>query len=192
MDSYDIYAGIGSFFRDLCSRSHTIEGLHILDQNIPVLVCNLEKVFPPSFFDVMEHLVFHLPRQAILGGPVQYLWMYQCERSMYYLKKMIKNLSKVEGSIVAQCINQEISYFSSYYFSPHAQIKLRKQGRYDDRGERRIYPTHVPDIFSEIGRLSGKKKSVWLTDQEFDHIHNYILRNCDNIRPYERYWFLFS
>ena len=71
-------------------------------------------------------------------------------------------------------------------------IKLRKQERYDDRGERRIYPTPVPDIFSEIGRLSGKKKSVWLTDQEFDHIHNYILRNCDNIRPYERYWFLFS
>ncbi|XP_020887737.1 uncharacterized protein LOC110230090 [Arabidopsis lyrata subsp. lyrata] len=163
---HEAIAGIGAFFRDLCSRSLTVEGLHTLEDNIPIIICNLEKLFPPSFFDVMEHLPIHLPREAALGGPVQYRWMYPFERFMFHLKKKVKNLSKVEGSIVAQSINEETSHFSAYYFAPNVQTKARKPGRYDDGGVRPIYHTSVPDIFSQIGRLSGKKREVWFTDQE--------------------------
>lgn len=72
-----------------------------MQENIPVLLCDLEKIFPPSFFDVMEHLTIHLPRQAALGGPVQYNWIYVSERLMLQLKQMAKNPSRVEGSIIA-------------------------------------------------------------------------------------------
>ncbi|KAL1206112.1 hypothetical protein V5N11_005267 [Cardamine amara subsp. amara] len=95
-------AGIGVFFRDLCSRTLTAEGIACLSENIPMIICNLEKLFPPSFFDVMEHLPIHLPQEAALGGPVQYRWMYPFERYMFHPKKKVKNLSKVEGSIVAR------------------------------------------------------------------------------------------
>ncbi|KAK1419242.1 hypothetical protein QVD17_28405 [Tagetes erecta] len=47
----------------------------------------------------MEHLVVHLTNEAILGGPVQFRWMYQYERKLGRLKRTIKNKSRVEGSI---------------------------------------------------------------------------------------------
>lgn len=136
----------------------------------------------------MEHLPVHLPREVALGGPVQYRWMYPFERFMFHLKKKVKNLSKVEGSIVAQSINEETSYFSSYYFAPNVQTKARKPGRYDDGGKKPSYHTDIPKIFTEVGRLSGKQQSVWLTDEEYNHVHNYILRNCEEVLPYERYF----
>jgi len=43
-----------------------------MKENIPNILCKLEQIFPPAFFDSMEHLVIHLPKEAILGGLVQY------------------------------------------------------------------------------------------------------------------------
>ena len=86
-----IYVGISVFFRDLCTRAVTAEGMSNLKANIPVSMCNLEKIFPPSFFDVMEHLAIHLARELELGGPVQYRWMYLFERYMHHLKKKVGN-----------------------------------------------------------------------------------------------------
>ncbi|KAL1223202.1 hypothetical protein V5N11_029438 [Cardamine amara subsp. amara] len=71
-DVHKAIAGVGSFFRDLCTRTLTVEGIDNLKANIPVILCDLEKIFPPSFFDVMEHLPIHLPEDAALEGPVQY------------------------------------------------------------------------------------------------------------------------
>ncbi|XP_010476476.1 PREDICTED: uncharacterized protein LOC104755719 [Camelina sativa] len=68
-------SGLGAFFRDLCARTLHKSRIQILKQNIIQILCNLEKIFPPSFFDVMEHLPIHLPYEAELGGPVQYRWM---------------------------------------------------------------------------------------------------------------------
>ena len=107
-----ICVGINTFFCNLCSRKVTEESISNLKARIPVIMCNLEKIFPPSFFDVMEHLTIHLVRELELGGPVQYRWMYLFERFMHHLKKKIKNLSKVEGSIIAQVINEETSIFA--------------------------------------------------------------------------------
>ncbi|XP_010462917.1 PREDICTED: uncharacterized protein LOC104743549 [Camelina sativa] len=64
-------SGIGAFFKDLCSRTLQKSRVQILKQNIVLILCNLEKIFPPSFFDMMEHLPIHLPYEAELGGPVQ-------------------------------------------------------------------------------------------------------------------------
>ena len=50
-------------------------------------MCNLEKIFTPSFFDVMEHLVVHLPYEALLCGPVHNEWMYPYERQMSTTRK---------------------------------------------------------------------------------------------------------
>ena len=34
----------------------------------PVLLCKLEKIFPPGFFNLMQHLILHLPYEARMGG----------------------------------------------------------------------------------------------------------------------------
>ena len=51
-----------------------------VEADIAVTLCELEKIFPPSFFTVMVHLVMHLATEAKIGGPVQYRWMYPIER----------------------------------------------------------------------------------------------------------------
>ena len=70
------------FFKELSSKALRIDVLEQMEKDIVLILCKFEKIFPPSFFDVMIHLPVHLPREAILAGPVQYRWMYPFER--YY------------------------------------------------------------------------------------------------------------
>ena len=70
-------------------------------------MCNLEKKFPTSFFDVMEHLVVHLSHEALLREHVHYGWMYPYERSTKLLKGKAKKIAKVEGSIVVGSLIEE-------------------------------------------------------------------------------------
>jgi hypothetical protein len=37
-----------------------------MKKEIPIVLVNLEKKFPPAFFDVMIHLDVHLPDEALL------------------------------------------------------------------------------------------------------------------------------
>uniref|UniRef100_A0A251TUS8 DUF4218 domain-containing protein n=1 Tax=Helianthus annuus TaxID=4232 RepID=A0A251TUS8_HELAN len=51
-----------------------------MENEIGKILCDLERIFPPSFFDVMVHLSVHLASEAKLGGTVHYRWMYPIER----------------------------------------------------------------------------------------------------------------
>ncbi|KAC9592600.1 hypothetical protein E3N88_45591 [Mikania micrantha] len=44
----------------------------------------------------MEHLVIHLTKEATLGGPVHFRWMYPYERKLGRLKRTIRNKARVE------------------------------------------------------------------------------------------------
>nr|GEV81153.1 hypothetical protein [Tanacetum cinerariifolium] len=74
---------LSNFFRILCSKVNSKYDLQKIQDRISLTLCHLEKIFPPSFFDIMEHLPIHLAEEALLAGPVQYQWMYPIER---YLK----------------------------------------------------------------------------------------------------------
>ena len=39
-----------------------------MERMVHVLLCRLEKIFPPSFFNPMQHLILHLPYEARMGG----------------------------------------------------------------------------------------------------------------------------
>jgi hypothetical protein len=51
-----------------------------LEKEIAVLVCKMETIFPPGWFNMMQYLLVHLPWEARVGGPVQFRWMYSQER----------------------------------------------------------------------------------------------------------------
>jgi len=70
---------ISHFFRDLCSIKLNVDYIKRLETNIVETLCKLEMIFPPSFFDSMEHLPIHLPFEAKVEGPIQYRWMYPFE-----------------------------------------------------------------------------------------------------------------
>jgi hypothetical protein len=65
--------------QDICSNKLNVDHIERLETNIVEKICKLEMIFPPSFFDSMEHLPIHLPFEKV-GGPVQYRWMYPFER----------------------------------------------------------------------------------------------------------------
>jgi hypothetical protein len=39
-----------------------------LENEVPMLLCKMEKIFPPGFFNPMQHLLIHLPYEAKVGG----------------------------------------------------------------------------------------------------------------------------
>jgi hypothetical protein len=77
---WDALTEINHFFRDLCSSKLNVDHIEGLETNIVETLCKLEMIFPPSFFDSMEHLLIHLLFDAKVGGSVQYRWMYPFER----------------------------------------------------------------------------------------------------------------
>ena len=78
----DTLTELSNFFRDLCSTVIRYTDVEKMEKNIVLTMCKLEMIFPPGFFDSMEHLPIHLPYKLKHGGPVQYRWMYSFER--YY------------------------------------------------------------------------------------------------------------
>lgn len=73
-------AELSHFYRQLCAKQISKDTMLSMEQNIVVLICKLEKIFPPGFFNPMQHLVIHLAYELRLGGPVHYRWMYPIER----------------------------------------------------------------------------------------------------------------
>ncbi|KAL0287563.1 UNVERIFIED_CONTAM: hypothetical protein Scaly_2760100 [Sesamum calycinum] len=71
---------VSLLFQILCSTTLDVRKVQELEDSVAVIMCNLKKVFRPTYFDSMEHLNLHLSYEARLGEPVQYRWMYPFER----------------------------------------------------------------------------------------------------------------
>ncbi|KAG7548000.1 putative transposase Ptta/En/Spm plant [Arabidopsis suecica] len=176
---HTVISEIALFFRDISSKTLKSEDIAVLKDNIAVKICNLEKIFPPSFFDVMEHLPVHLPDEAALGGPVQYRWMYPFERYMYHLKKKVKNKAKIGGSIVAQSVIEEISYATRNHFG-----HLQTPENLEDVQFSYVYPD-IPTLFKPLGHIGGKFSNGWLTDYDYTVLQTFLMLNCAEFAPYE-------
>ena len=61
-------AELSFFFRQLCAKEISRTVAQDLEKAAHVLLCKLEKIFPPGFFLPMQHLIVHLPTEAWLGG----------------------------------------------------------------------------------------------------------------------------
>lgn len=71
---------LSRFFQKLCTRELKKSDLREMKEDIIFIMCKFERIFPPNFFDIMPHLMIHLPEQLLLTGPVHYTWMYSIER----------------------------------------------------------------------------------------------------------------
>ena len=79
------------FFNAICSKVNDPQQLEDLENEASIIICQLEMYFPPSFFDIMIHLVIHLVREIRLCEPVFLRWMYPIEHYMKVLKGYMKN-----------------------------------------------------------------------------------------------------
>ena len=80
-----------------------------------VTMCMLERVLPPSFFDVMSHLPIHLVQQLDICGLVHTRWMNPMKRSLKTLKEYMRLRSNPEGSMVQGYIMDEAMGFCTEY-----------------------------------------------------------------------------
>ena len=158
------------FFRDICAIELSTDHIFNLEANSVEMICKLEKIFSPSYFYSMEHLLIHLAYEARVGGPVQYRWTYPFKRYMHSLKKKVKNKARVEGSIVEAYIIEEILNFSHHYFNPNVHTKLTQIGCNDDGGgggsELAI------SIFAYPAHQFGHERCLSLIDAEFHQAHS--------------------
>nr|GEV18281.1 pyruvate kinase [Tanacetum cinerariifolium] len=104
------------FFKQICYQTLMVDYMLKAQSKVIDILCNLELIYPPAFFDIMTHLVIHLPLEAIDGGRIHPWWMYPFERFMNKLKKYVRNKAKPKGSIVEGYVAEEALTLSSYYF----------------------------------------------------------------------------
>jgi hypothetical protein len=53
-----VLAELSYFYRQLCAKEITVEMMQKLEKEILVLLCKMEKNFPPGFFNPKQHLLY--------------------------------------------------------------------------------------------------------------------------------------
>ncbi|KAH0650206.1 hypothetical protein KY284_030118 [Solanum tuberosum] len=158
-----------------------IDNLEQIEAQIPITLCKLEKVFPPSFFDVMVHLPIHLATEAKIAGPIHYRWMYPVERWLYFLKSLIGNRACPEGCIAEGYIAHECMTLCSRYLH-RIETKFNQPERNYDGGQKQS--TGGLSMFCQPGKTLGAKPPFELEADELEQAHIYIIKNCDEVFPY--------
>ncbi|KAL0394834.1 UNVERIFIED_CONTAM: hypothetical protein Slati_4449600 [Sesamum latifolium] len=107
---------VSLLFQIICSTTQDVDKVQELEYSVATMLCNLKKIFPPSLFDSMEHLIVHLPYEVFLQG----------------LKMKVKNKAHLEASILEAYLVEEIGLFTSQYCEPQVLCKRNRPGRNGD------------------------------------------------------------
>jgi hypothetical protein len=67
-----MFIELNYLYRQICAKQVSKVMTQRLEKEIPVLVCKMKIVFPPRWFNVMQHLLVHLPWEARVGEPIQF------------------------------------------------------------------------------------------------------------------------
>ncbi|XP_061999903.1 uncharacterized protein LOC133717210 [Rosa rugosa] len=161
---------LSAFFRQLCTKVGTVDHFRDLSNRIAETLCKLEMIMPPSFFDIMVHLLIHLADEAAIAGPVQFRWIYPIERSR-------PEASIAEGYIIEECLS-----FCTMYLSDGVESKRTRIGRNaDDPG---IVPREGLPLFVGMGRSIEPGHEFTLTDLEWERAHTHVLINFPQIQQH--------
>nr|GEW46877.1 hypothetical protein [Tanacetum cinerariifolium] len=85
-----------SFFKQICSATLMEDDMLKAQSKVFDILCNHEVVYPPACFDIVIHLVIHLPLEAFEGGPIRPQWMFPFERFIKKIKGYARNKAKLE------------------------------------------------------------------------------------------------
>ena len=180
-DIWLVLAKLSYFFRRLCAKELDIKVIEELEEQTPELICELEAIFPPGMFNPMQHLLVHLATEARLGGPVQTRWMFATEREQKNLQKKSTNKCRIEASIAEATLNEEVSNFTTKFYSDNLTIVHNSVPRLNMAN-----PEDLPELSIFIGsggKSSGHKKRK-LSYDEWTNITSYVLKNTTEVQPY--------
>ncbi|KAL0549092.1 hypothetical protein IC582_013572 [Cucumis melo] len=181
---YSTITELCNFFCDLCARTIRVSDLDKLQADIIIILCKLERIFPPAFFSIMVHLAVHLPYETKITGPVSYSWMYSIERNLRTLKQYVRNKARPEGSIAEAYVMNESNTFCSRYLRG-----IETRFTRDERNDDTIVENEVIgdfEIFKQKVRPLGASSVRAISEEEKRLFHWYILNNADEISEYRK------
>ncbi|XP_076936560.1 uncharacterized protein LOC143603730 [Bidens hawaiensis] len=109
-DIYTPIVDLCTFFKQLCSRTLLVDDMKKAKKAILLILCKLELIYPLAFFDIMVHLVLHLPDEALLE---------------------VQNKARPEGSIAEGYVAEEALSFCSMYLRD-VQTRFNRPDRNED------------------------------------------------------------
>ncbi|KAK1653093.1 hypothetical protein QYE76_070898 [Lolium multiflorum] len=102
---------ICAFLNAISQKVMDPETLSGLQADVVECLVSFELLFPPSFFNIMTHLLVHLVEEIRILGPVFLHNMFPFERFMGVLKKYVHNRARPEGSISKGYGTEEVIEF---------------------------------------------------------------------------------
>jgi hypothetical protein len=145
------------------------ESLPRLQNDVVQCLVSFELVFPPSFFNIMTHLLVHLVEEIAILGPVFLHNMFPFERFMGVLKKYVHNRARPEGSISKGYGTEEVIEFCVDFIPDLKSIGV-PESRYEGR-------------LSGKGTL-GKKSMICMDGHSFTQAHYIVLQSSTLVAPY--------
>jgi hypothetical protein len=179
-DVWETLAELSYFYRQLCAKEIKKEMMKKLEKEIPVLLCKLEKIFLPGWFNPMQYLLIHLPYEVEVGGPVQYRWIYPFQRALKRLRHMVGDKARVEGCIAEEFKYKEIAYFTNVYFAEEHNVNaptMRYHVHQDD-------PHADLSIFKSRGTTIGVGRNYHIGEEEWNSALLYMYTNLDEMTHY--------
>jgi len=174
-----VMAELSMFFRKLCAKEISRTEIEEMERMAPVLLCKLEKIFPPGFFNPMQHLLLHLPYEAKMGGPVHARWCCPIERCLKILRTKCKNKCKIEASCAEASIVEEVSYFTTRYYADNLPNVHNPPPRYNAADNQ----STLSLFRGQLGSASEPTLKM-LSLEEWRSIQLYVLRNLEEVGPY--------
>jgi hypothetical protein len=168
-----------NYFKLTCPKVINVKVIEKLEEEILEIMCQLEKVFLPTFFDIMEYLVIHLATEVRQDGPVQFKNMWTTKMFMEKMMNMVHTRSHPEGSIAEGYVFDECLTFCSRYLED-CNTKFNIAPRHDDSSTSTAQNTEF-----EYLRILGRPTSA-CTTAELDYVswiqaHRYVLFNYPKI-----------
>jgi hypothetical protein len=156
------------FFKAINQKVIDLTSLGKLQEDVILNLCQMEMLFPLSFFDIMVHLIVHLVEQVKIIGLAYLHSMWAFERFMGIIKKYVRNRSRPEGSIVEGYATEEVVEFYIDYMD--------------------LQPIGVP-VSRHEGRMLGKgtlgHRRIFAPDrQTIRQAHFTVLRQSALVAPY--------
>ena len=140
-----------------------------LENDLVQCLVSFELVFPPSFFNIMTHVLVHLCEEINVLGPVFLHNMFPFERFMGVLKKYVRNRARTEGSISKGHENEEVIEFCADFIpdlKPIGVPESRHKGRLDGKG------------------TLGGDQIICIDGHSLTQAHYTVLQNSALVAPY--------
>jgi hypothetical protein len=162
---------VSKLFKRICNKVWNLSEIYSLWIDVAIILTLVEMHFPPSFFDIMMHLLYHLVDKLNLCGLVSTKWMYPMERYMKTLKTYVHNMVMPKVSMVEWYIWDECLGFITKYLQRFEVVQRRIWDVNEEEGD--VIEMH-----------EGAGAKFLMCPSLRDLAHQYVLNNISIMSPW--------